>query len=239
MAKRTSKPKRAAKPTPKKPTAVLPDDDYPKTLEQARGELERYTDMWEKEVADLLNSVDKRRVLFYPACGFDWQPLRWFSHLCDFFIYCDWNTPRDGFKQSLRETQSPQLATAPEIFVPQIVQKYLPWSSQMANLPFVIGNPGDAVEPWIELAKLTLASSPKQEPLWMLYFSADPIEVYQRMFAARQTAPKVICLKQPPDVPNAAWQAFVAENGPLAQAVRENPQHPLYVVQSIGNEGWV
>lgn len=31
----------------------------------------------------------KRRVFFYAASGFDWQPLHRFSHLCDCFVYVD------------------------------------------------------------------------------------------------------------------------------------------------------
>ena len=50
-----------------------------------------YADPDEKAVTQLGEGLKagRRRVFFYAASGFDWQPLHRFSHLCDCFVYVE------------------------------------------------------------------------------------------------------------------------------------------------------
>jgi len=38
---------------------------------------------------DSNRKLSRPGVFFYPACGFDWNPLHRFTHLCNVFVYCD------------------------------------------------------------------------------------------------------------------------------------------------------
>jgi hypothetical protein len=42
------------------------------------------------------------RILFYPAAGTDWNPLYRFSHLCDTFVFCDWQATAATIEVALR-----------------------------------------------------------------------------------------------------------------------------------------
>src|ERR1051326_3091972 len=49
-------------------------------------------------VAEKINkALSKPNVFFYPACGFDWEPIKQFSDRCSTFIYCDWHFSFEQF----------------------------------------------------------------------------------------------------------------------------------------------
>src|SRR5438034_1397309 len=54
-----------------------------------------------KQAVEMLRTLPQRKVFFYPACGFDWEPLHRFTDSCTVFIYCDWQAQIDQFVQQI------------------------------------------------------------------------------------------------------------------------------------------
>ena len=64
--------------------------DAPKYLSERRMKTQR-----QREVQLVLESLHEHRVFYYPGAGQEWEPLRRLTHLCDTFIFCDWNVTQE------------------------------------------------------------------------------------------------------------------------------------------------
>jgi hypothetical protein len=182
---------------------------------------------YEQELNAFLDGLKDRRVLYYPASGLDWEPLQTFSTACDVFVYCDWTVRIQSLMDAIRNRREGELnvlARSPKV-------------AELTNMDGLPWNAPPDVErgfsPWCLMAKLRPDETDKAKLIQLVYFGANPVSLYTNLFTARQMAPLLICLNRPADVALDRWQAFVAADGPLANAVRENPLRPHYVSREI------
>ena len=175
-------------------------------------------------------SLSGKKVLFYPACGLDWQPLREFFGQCDLFVYCDWNTKKDDFTQGIDRIESPTFRIDHEVGQ-QAVDALIKQIGVMNHLPWLLAEPiHDQMKHWGELVGLTLKQEKPGKEIGLLYLAANPIEAYRVLFTQKQTAPKFIFLKRPDGVPVEAWRFLAGVDGPLANVVASNPHHPSNLI---------
>jgi hypothetical protein len=205
-----------------------PDDfDYEKYSRDALRDQAR-------EIKALLANLNRTDALFYPASGLNWQPLHSFNDQCDVFVYGDWMIRRADFNKSINQLELPAMVGQPFLYISKLVETGIGELPGMTDLPWQLAPDALPVEPWCELAKLTCRTGRAMKTIWLLYLAGNPIAVYRSLFTRRQTAPKIVYLRQPAGIPAEAWGAFVANGGPLAAVIQENPHRPLHVLSDIG-----
>jgi len=190
-----------------------------------------------RETEALLANLNSTDVLFYPACGLNWQPLHTFRHQYRLCIYCDWETRQADFVAAINQLDHPSFAEKPLLYMQKLVEdaikRHIGQLPAMTQLPWVFTNlEDDQIKPWCEMVKLSFKDDVPQ-PVWLLYIAGNPIEAYRSLFTQHQTAPKLVFLRQPGDIPAAAWGAFVADAGPLANVIQENQHRPQHVLNDL------
>jgi hypothetical protein len=106
--------------------------------------------------------------------------------------------------------------------------------TNMENLPRdIVDRDEENKQPWGEMVRLRKTSGRENEDVWLLYFSGNPITAYQNLFAAKQTAPRFICLKHDALFPAELWKNFVSTEGPLLTAIAANPNRSQFLLRDI------
>jgi hypothetical protein len=194
----------------------------------------RTAEQWRQEVDGLLSHLYMHRVFYYPACLFDWRPLRWFNSICDVFIYCDWMNRPETVRQKLEQIDIPGFDEVTLEYPPPIVSEGIQRFTNMDNLPWDIADRAeDNRAAWGELVKLRNANGQENEDLWLVYFSGHPVTAYQSLFTAKKTAPRLVCLRHSTSFPAENWRNFVSAEGPLLTAIGANPERPWYVLSDV------
>jgi len=182
-----------------------------------------------EETPSLIENLRGSRIFFYPACGHDWNPLHHFTHLCDTFVYCDYNADRDemiGFERELEEGGYLEIAAE------------MPMTLYGDNVnPLATPNPEQADDfPHVEKAfgkfvRLTRKIGSLRREIRLFYFRAEGATLYRNLFTERSIAPRIICLKQCQDgFGGQNWTNFLNWDGPLARQVWENRVRPELIV---------
>ncbi|MEI8292000.1 MAG: hypothetical protein WCH99_21220 [Verrucomicrobiota bacterium] len=171
----------------------------------------------------------KNGVFFYPACGFDWEPIRRFSGVCDTFIYCDYAF---GLKKVVAELE--QLPSAIRIKSAAIIpQDFVQAMTHDSQLP-----PGRRaqIEPWGFHLSLTCHATKTPKQLHLLYLAVEGVTLYANLFTRhahpflkRVWAPEYLCIKNNGRFGN-EWTDFLIWENPLGQEVARNEKKPKFVV---------
>jgi len=208
------------------------DDPNPELLDHLGAGIVEEQKRLQPETAKLLNSLRDGRIFFYPACDKDWNPLHRFTHLCDTFVYCDYNAQDaefgdchrlmydripQGVGLEVRRISNLHAHTVTELAAPD---------GQPDDFPNVVGAWGKAIE-------LIRHIGDQQRNILLLYFRAEGVTLYRNLFNKRSIAPRVICLKQCGDgFGGQNWTTFTRWNGPLGRAVWENRDRPEFIVSA-------
>jgi hypothetical protein len=199
----------------------------------------RYVDEAGEEVAKqaalnkLVESLRRRRIFFYPACGFDWNPLQRFTHLCDDFVYCDYRMTADDFsnrKESIRNGVFTgvglEVGDICNLHTEAVMDLATPDAEQADDFP----NVGGA---WGKIINLTRHIGNVQRKIRLLYFRAEGATLYRNLFNKRFIAPRMVCFKQCLDgFGGENWSTFLRWDGPLGRPVWDNRGRPQFVVSA-------
>jgi hypothetical protein len=220
MARKTRKTRRVQDPDDVDPQHYL--DEVGKDMEVAR-----------LQTPKLLESLSGRRIFFYPACGFDWNPLHRFTHFCDASVYCDYRMTVDDFnnwKESILKGVVPgiglEVGAISNLDTQTVMDLATPDAEQAHDFP----NVGGA---WGKVIDLTRHIGNLKRKIRLLYFRAEGVTLYRNLFNKQSIAPRMVCLKQCQDgFGGQNWTTFLRWDGPLGRAVWENRGRPEFVVSA-------
>jgi len=168
----------------------------------------------------MVNPRDWRCSFFYPGCGTDLEPLARFSHLCDSFVYVDWNVGLDNvvasFRAGLRggrqdsrlELLDDGLDRSPTDLLgggPLLGDAAIPVSfpagfrlttEETSSYDRRLGQVLAPVRPWArEFTFLRTVGSVVRE-LKLTYIAAEGLAAYCALYASRGIAPQFLCTIQ-------------------------------------------
>jgi len=213
-----------------------------------------------KDVHRLLERIRRNRVFFYPACGLNWQPLEDFRGAADLFVYCDWTTTAEGFRQAL--AQIPGRVREFHLNDSYLFSCLGHWDNPLDRVPWGGGALQMNVSPawaWAELLELDVVGS--TESAWLLYLAANPAqayhrlfidrqlncfdnawdkdaEAYRRLFAEQQKVPTFVYLKKSELVTDREWWFLVRADGELATAICQNNPRPKNILGELSTGPW-
>jgi hypothetical protein len=186
----------------------------------------------------LLNDLRNRDVLFYPACEYNWNPIKKLHFACDTFVYVQ-ATPFNRADRGTLLSSLQELARGPEwSLCPLLATGFL--GEYTDDLGGARPRRGEAANPfptWGELFKIGIGPR-RGDGVWLLYLWCDPAAAYRKLFTAQQTAPRFMFLHRPAAMPEVGWARYLKANGALARAVRENKHERLpCLLRDVGEHG--
>lgn len=182
----------------------------------------------------VLENLHEHRVFYYPGSGQEWEPLRRLTHLCDTFIFCDWNVAAESV------TGDFGLADVETDFIIPLCKEDVAYLIDLQPLPRRIREgvrhlAGAHVEPsWGKYAQFTRTVGDVTRKLHFFYLGMDGITAYFNLFAPHGTAPRVLCMKFGGD-PNAVLFGNGAD-GLLGRVIRGVGKSPEQMV-GVGGPG--
>jgi hypothetical protein len=239
--------------------------ENPRTSEEALPR--RITDEVIEQPSVLVDRIAERPVFFYPAGLYDWQPLRWFGHLCSVFIYCDVAIKADYFRYGWKEISGLLGAENVDEPVPIAIQNLLAGTENLhAVRRYLAPEYRDAYHeaqtlvnehggPWGTEVGCRVGG----KKITVYCFRAEAFQSYTALFAMRNLAPKVVCLRHPypgpggfvpvPWLPNELVPRYNPLElsrfldldkwaAPLGRAVADSPQPELVVTNTVRKDDW-
>ena len=164
--------------------------DAGKPLPERRVKTER-----QRDAQLVLENLHEHRVLYYPGARQEWEPLRRLTHLCDTFIFCDWNVAAESV------TGDFGLAGVVTDFIIPLCKEDVAYLTDLGPLPHSIREgvrdlAGAHVEPsWGKYAQLTRTVGDVTRKLHFFYLAMDGIAAYFNLFAPHKMASRVLCMK--------------------------------------------
>jgi len=183
-------------------------------------------------MSELLESLKKSKILFYPGAGMDFTPLECLADLCDTFVFCDWQVDEDVVRDRVGGLDLPGYAE-PEITT-LTVNDLCPDGIASAD-PAVLSSAEqdaysetyDIVRPWGRGMMATFPCQTSDRSLRLIYLGAEGVDTYWRLFTANGIRPEAIALIHA----NNNWTDFEGWTEPLARVARANKAGlPKYLV---------
>jgi hypothetical protein len=235
----------------------------PVTDQEVRATIIGYADEDEREVAGLGAELraGKRTVFFYPASGFDWQPLHRFSHRCGCFVYIDPRATREKWREEVRALEQDATKAGANLknaqllaseYAYRVLAKAVGPLAEMQNEPWARVPNLQNRPAWGAVQKLKRIVGGKNRTVWLIFLAGSPLLAYQRLFIETGTAPAVLSIHSPRfDEPAAArpadagqpavqqqWAAYAGWNGELGGLLRQHDApSPELLVADI-ETGW-
>ena|ERR1035437_3575292 len=171
-----------------------------------------------------------QRVLYYPACGEDWEPLCQLSHYCDVFVYCDTLHPtrkiidgkkigssRDAAWLEAQFRNVHKRTSAGDRLQFQEVMELESYKSpdHLELKPF--GN-------WAKLATFTLQENGVKRTIKLIYIKGHGEILYRTLFYNKSIAPRIICIRRD------RKREFRQRNSILAQLVISGVCKPEFII---------
>lgn len=239
-ARLVSKPKRPLKRTRKnpEPEAQAPAVQDDPVLEQESLRLADAGDVANPE--NTFGKLDGRRILYYPGAGKDFTPLFRLTHLYDTFIYADYGSEENEFRNL-----SSWIHDALPGHVGLKVMECQPIAAELLDRlrddPSPPNNRGQhqgyEKSPWGVHVRLTRTVGRIERPLDLFYLCLDGVAVYRNLFLKSCTSPRGICFIAT-DGFALNYTQFGKWSERLAEAVRENPRKPEFVIDANGVYDW-
>ncbi|MDQ1314622.1 MAG: hypothetical protein QG662_731 [Pseudomonadota bacterium] len=168
-----------------------------------------------------------RDSLYYPASGFDGNPIRHLAGNIHSFIYADYGHERDEFDRALhdegfrgyeilaeREVTEQELAPHGWRPIPPSLYEGRPKASD-CKAPFCL---------WVVLQRLAdMPPSHGPERFSLLYLCADGAAAFQALYVANKLAPRAIAIIQPGHGFGGNYTDFTDPERILARSVLGNP----------------
>ena len=171
--------------------------------------------------------------LYYPASGFDGDPVRHFSNIFQHFFYVDYSGTELHLNYELRSRGFNGYALIANRRVTRNELSPTSWrSTDIHNESGISGqfDPQKAFCRWMVFSKTRDVQGPERFSL--LYLYADGIAAYQATYAALGIKPKGIAIIQSGHLSGNNWAIFPSTDGLLYKAVSQNsagfPDYLLY-----------
>ena len=171
-----------------------------------------------------------KRVLYYPACGTDWEPLCQLNHYCDVFIYCDTLNPtrkfvggktvgvlRDAAWLDAQFREIRKRTSAGDRIQFQKVENLESYKSPDSFELKPFGS-------WAKLATFTLRENGVNRTLKLIYIKGHGEILYRTLFYNKSIAPRIICIRHDPKM------EFRRRDGILGQLVVNGVCKPEFIV---------
>jgi hypothetical protein len=201
------------------------------TVESRRDHKER------TKVRVMLENIHKRRVFFYPGASVDWEPLHRFTHQCDTFIFCDWQTKPDVVVDKFA---MPWLKTQMVLPLDEDTVKHLAEASRLhPRIWRIVKRDGPPpVAPWGKYARLVRKVGNEERTIHFFYLGMEGVTVFYNLFLPLRAAPQTICYKAMRGF-SGNWTDFYNWDRPLGQLVRCCNTQPTFLVADYGKpDSW-
>jgi hypothetical protein len=213
----------------------------------------------QRTASRLWERLAKDTVLFYPASGFDWEPISQFADQCRMFVYCDWKMTLPDLEQAMLQLphQNPAL---------NCLRCDYAESRPINPYDLFAGDPIDPLrfaaredferlrerydyernsscQPWWgRWVPATSVLEGVQRHIEIVFLGAEGVSAYSGLFNAQKQAPQVLCITNCGDGCGGNWTAFYRWNEPLGRVVdfglRENGIAPEIVVTERDDFDW-
>jgi hypothetical protein len=200
-------------------------------------------DVFPVDVPTLLKTT---RVLFYPACGFDWRPLRHFTlpgpFDCQTILYCDWHRDLEGdFAARLKDIPVAMEVEGETVITPEQITP----ASTAAPLDFLRADERERYRDryrdyatkkgWGRHVVLRgEMGNGRIRRLNLIYLGAEGVATYLQVFNQQRIAPFILCTVGCGAGFGYNWTDFRVYDEALGRAVKENPTKPMYVINEGG-----
>jgi hypothetical protein len=181
--------------------------------------------------------------LYYPACGLDGIPVRYFMGNVYSFIYVDYGISEEDFKKKIAKKNAfrgYKIIFKESISKSQLVNGANNYSEQIDFSGFISDSPKESLRKriqkpyccWVIFERLknyTDEHNPKRFSL--LYLSSEGVSAYHALYVNNDIAPKILCIINPGHAFGYNWTNFTDRNKPLARTVfsMEN-NSPKYLI---------
>ena len=206
-------------------------------------------------------SIKEGRAFFYPACGFDWRPIRRFSGACDTFVYCDWHMQVEHFDQVIQGQGENLGFHGTAAHYPKLSEVCVRMASPIALEPNqLVDGPVNAESrfltpeerakynrnheqfanhvPWGRLVVLTQRIDDRERKVTLIYLCAEGVATYFQLFNAQRVAPSHLCIVNCGAGFGFNWTDFRDFAKPLGRAVSANPVWPQYLITDYAEHNW-
>lgn len=188
-----------------------------------------------KMMGGLPRKVGVGTVLYYPACGMDWDIIKDFSTLCQVFVYCDWHFTSDEVRQSMEDVPIPdpapyaphfdwnggfditarRLVPRPSLVRPGFLKPSERHRYQINYRLFA------NQRPWCRCVPVHHWVGGKDHDLSIIYVCTEGVNTYRKLFHLHNAAPKYLCIKRCGDGFGFNYTPFFRWKEPLGRAVLE------------------
>lgn len=186
-----------------------------------------------------------RNSLYYPASGFDGDPIKYLGGLFRSFVYVDYGLEQEEFDQALHDrgfrgyrVLAKRAVAASELFPRGWTSE--PRDSRDTMPPGWDGPKGKPFCTWVVFEHSHDDLSECGERFSLLYWHHDGVEAFQALYVARRLAPKAIAIIQPGYGFGGNWTDFTNPENVLARHVLGNPvgQPKFLLFGGFGRRGF-
>jgi hypothetical protein len=185
-------------------------------------------------------------ILFCPVSGWDLTPLQLVGDLASVFVLADWRFGPEVFEKSIW----PDIAAG----------KHSGLRPAVDNQNSVIAVPDEEVlsvsgpssdfgtfhEPawvsgvpsWCRIARAIHHAGDQKRPLLLVYIVGNCVQIYERLFGNRGTAPKILWLECPLGAHVDRWEGFISPDGEFGRVFTRSACQPKYVAAERCQPGW-
>lgn len=187
------------------PYAETPDEFFERQIVLARQE--------SIELAQAILAGSKK-VLFYAASRFDWQPLHRFSHLTEVFVYADPTAKTHDIVETLKTFEAGTTAVGDALKKAEgrgiggaaarctalvedglgLVEHdlYRLLETNWIPKPLIAAGQGDGTHGF--LVKLLRKVGGQEKIIWLLYLVGCPLNIYKKFFIEKKIAPELLII---------------------------------------------
>ena len=196
---------------------------------------------------DIPTLLKTTRVLFYPACEFDWRPLIKFTtpekFNCQTILYCDWH--RDREVEFLAEIRNLPVELECEPTISKVEPGELTSASTVAPRDFLTNDEITSYQARYDMCsankgwgrRVVLAcklGDGRVRKLNLIYLGAEGVATYLQVFTQQKIAPYMLCTLNCGVGFGCGWDDFRLYKGALGRAVKANPRKPTYIINEGG-----
>jgi hypothetical protein len=185
-----------------------------------------------------------RKVFFYAASSFDWQPLHRFTHLCDTFVYVDPRVTEAAFDTAKQQLVNGQTKVGAALLTDR-APSLIPATANYTILTDAVGELSEMRdEPWTDIQnlhtrqgwgavlKLKRRVGGVDQVVWLVYIAGTPLVAYQRLFIENGLVPEFLAIGDAPRREGAPpgynariqreWERTFSWDGEFGQLLRDN-----------------
>ncbi len=186
---------------------------------------------WLADATDPLGYLPIRDVLtdsvYYPACGFDCNPVRYLAGNFSSFVYVDYGVGREALIENIHGFRGYRVAARRDVTERELTPDgWTPQPPQCAD-----GNPQVRTD-WVKapfgvwaIQERAEGYGPEHGPerFSLLYIGGDGVATFQALYLGNRVAPAVVAVIQPGHGFGGNWTNFEDPDRLFARSVLGNP----------------